>query len=142
MIDFVPASYLEQFTDFFENKFSGIYTYGDLGNRYVGKTNFLKRCNLIDDIKAHPFLSFVAQVLAIVFAVLLLCLLLTCCRFKRVSEQYEVLRQKDVSTSQIIQRNAKVVEDEERPQRRRGKTDKPDPNTFGRRSADEIKEKE
>ena len=35
-----------------------------------------------------------------------------------------------------------MVADDERPTRRRAKSDKPDPNTFGKRSFDEIQDKD
>ena len=94
----------------------------------------------MDSIKTHPFLNFFMQVLTAVFAVLMLCLLLTCCKYKSVQTQYEELRQRDTSTSQIVSRNTREVDEEERPTQRRRV--RPDPETFGKSSAGEIKDKE
>uniref|UniRef100_A0A7S3HV49 Uncharacterized protein n=1 Tax=Favella ehrenbergii TaxID=182087 RepID=A0A7S3HV49_9SPIT len=97
---------------------------------------------MMDSIKGHPFLNFFMQVLGATFAVLMLCLLLTCCKYKNVSTQYQELRQRDTSTSQIVNRKDRVADEEDRPtQRRRARGgDKPDPETFGKRSPDEIED--
>ena len=83
---------------------------------------------------AHPVLNFLSQALALIFAVLLFCLLLTCCQYKRVSNQYEAIRNVESADSRIVNKNAKATDEEERPRRR----NKPDVNTFGKRSAEEI----
>ena len=105
------------------------------GNMYTTKTSFSMKCDLQSDIMAHPVLNFMAQVLGVVFAVLLCCLALTCCKYKKVANQYEEIRQTlPTQDSRIVDRNAKATSEEDRPRRR----NKPDPNTFGKRSADEI----
>ena len=53
---------------------------------------------------------------------LLFCLCLTCCQYKRVSNKYEAIRQTSVD-SEIVQKNKKVVKQEERPRKRGGNND-------------------
>ena len=65
---------------------------------------------------------------------LLFCLLLTCCQYKRVSNQYEAIKNAETPDSKIVDRNAKPGDEEARPRRR----NKPDVNTFGKKSAAEI----
>ncbi len=92
---------------------------------------------MIEDIQNHPFLNFLSQVIGAVFAVLICCLLLTCCKYQKVSAQYEQIKQVDSSNPTVVDRNAPNDDEASRPQRRR----KPDPETFGKRSAEEINDK-
>ena len=135
VIGHTPQSYLEANPKYKEDEFAGPFQHG--GNWYMTKTSFSKKCSLKDDIVAHPILNFVSQVLGAIFAVLVCCLAMTCCQYKKVSNQYEEIRQSlPTADSRIVDRNAKSTEEEDRPRRR----NRPDPNTFGKRSPDEIEE--
>lgn len=46
----------------------------------------------MNDIRAHPILSVLSQVVGIIFAIVLFCLVLTFCQFKQVQQQYESVR--------------------------------------------------
>ena len=59
-----------------------------------------------------------AQVLGALMAVLVFCLCLTCCQYKKVSAQYEAIRQTESANSQIVQKNKKAIPLEERPRKR------------------------
>lgn len=85
-------------------------------------------------------MNFLGQVLGAVFAILVFCLAFTCCKYNRVSNQYEEVRQRERSTSNatIVDRNADKVDPESRPSNRR--KNKPDRDTFGKRTASEIQE--
>ena len=91
VIGHTPKSWLKQFPDFKTNEFEGFVVHE--GNLYATKTSFSMKCNLQSDIMAHPVLNFMAQILGIVFAVMLCCLALTCCKYKKVANQYEEIRQ-------------------------------------------------
>ena len=132
VIDHPPESYLKHKPDYKTDWYAGVYMRG--GKKYVSKPYFLKKCNIANDILAHPVLNFLSQCLALIFAVLLFCLLLTCCQYKRVSNQYEAIKNVESADSRIVDRNAKTGDEEERPRRR----NKPDVNTFGKKSAAEI----
>ena len=145
VIDFIPDSYLANFSQsgmfkMDEKKLksldsSAIISHG--GHKYVTKSIFKRKCKMIEDIQNHPFLNFLSQVIGAVFAVLICCLLLTCCKYKKVSAQYEQIKQVDSSNPTVVDRNAPNDDESSRPQRRR----KPDPETFGKRSAEEINDK-
>jgi len=74
VIDFAPDSVAEQ--GYLDNEMMGVYMHK--GQKYVSKTDFKRRCNVVDDISAHPFLKFLRDVLAVSFTVLILCILITC----------------------------------------------------------------
>ena len=72
------------------DEFAGVYHHK--GVKYVSKTNFKRKCNLVEDIASHPVLNALATMLATVMAILLCCLIYTCCQYSRVSEQYELIK--------------------------------------------------
>ena len=80
MLDFVPEKFLKE--GYRENEMAGAYKLKT--HKYVSKPNFKVHCSVMDSIKAHPFLNFFMQVLTAVFAVLMFCLLLTCCKYRSV----------------------------------------------------------
>ena len=77
-------------------------------------------------------LNVLSQIMACIFILLVLCLALTCCQYKKVSVQYEAIRQ-TTADPEIVDRNARQLSEEEKP-RKRARSDRPDPETFGVRS--------
>jgi len=83
VIGHTPQSFLTKYPEYKDDEFQGAFRLE--GVEYVTKTVFSKKCSLKDDIVAHPILNFVSQVLGGVFTVLVFCLALTCCQYKKVS---------------------------------------------------------
>lgn len=78
------------------------------GSKFVSKTQFLKKCNILEDISGRPLLNAIATIIGIIVTLLLFCLLYTCCQYKRVSNKYEAIKQIHPSpNSQIVDRNAR-----------------------------------
>ena len=142
MLDFIPDSFNTEARSYLENDMKGVYSYNK-ERKYVSKRSFKRNCTMVKDIQSHPILNFIMQLLSVIFSILLLCLLVTCCKYRRVQSRYQELAQRDSSTSEIVNRNSKnKTAEEDRPQRRNRASKDPDVNTFGKRSADEIKDKE
>ena len=117
-----------------KDEFAGVYHVPG-SHKFLSKSHFIKKCKLLDAIQEHPVLNLLAKLLGIVLLVLFFCLVGTCCKYRTVSNQYEAIKNTGPSpNSQIVDRNTKVVDEEERPRKR----SKPDPSTFGKRSAAEI----
>lgn len=90
-------------------------------------------CNIIDDVKGHPILSLVLQIVFGVFIFLLLCLAITCCKYRKVSKKYLALTtNEDAGTELNKPKTAKAGDEEEKP-RKRAKVEKLDKETFGKR---------
>ncbi len=123
MIDFIPDSFLANFIQegafkidekkLKNSEYSAIIAHG--GHKYVTKSSFKRKCKMIEDIQNHPFLNFLSQVIGAVFAVLICCLLLTCCKYQKVSAQYEQIKQVDSSNPTVVDRNAPNDDEASRP---------------------------
>lgn len=134
-IDFMPEAFNEK--HFHEDPYMGIYSHNF--NVYVGKEHFKRKCNVLKDAVSHPFLQVILDILAVTFTVLLLCLIFTCQKYRNVSSMYDQLRQSDsASAGRVIDRNGRVVRDEDRPARRRGAQDA----DSSKRASDGAKEAE
>ena len=137
-MDFVPEAFSKN--GYLEDEFMGVYKHN--GEKYVGKANFKKRCNAIFDAAKHPFLKIVLDVLAVALTILILCIIFTCQKYRNVYNEYDLLRQRSSSSSsRVVDRNVNETELETRPQRRGG-SQQPDRNTFGKRPADQIKDQD
>jgi len=101
-LDSVPESFADG--EYMKDEFKGVYKHKD--HQYVSKRSFKRHCSIVDDITAHPILAFIMQVLAAVFAILMLCLVFTCCKYRSVSTSYESLKQRDTADSTIVNRNS------------------------------------
>lgn len=104
VLDFTPTSFQGQsHENYLQDEMAGVYKHKD--HIYVSKRSFKKHCNMMDDIQAHPILSFFLKVIAGGFSILMICLLFTCCKYKSVSNRYEELRSREPSESQIVNRS-------------------------------------
>ena len=89
---------------------------------------------MADDIEKHPLFNILGKIITLVFCFLLCCLLLTCCRYKRLEHQYEIIQQRNDKV-EIVKQGSAAAEDEKKTRpTKRNKAEKPDVNTFGIRT--------
>ena len=83
VIDFPPEALLEVSPYFWEDELMGVYKHRD--NSYVSKESFKRPCSLTSDLNSNSVLAFLSQLVGIIFAITLFCLILTFCQYKKVS---------------------------------------------------------
>ena len=79
----------------------------------MSKKSYQESCNILKDVQGHPILSLVLQVVVAVFIVLVICLAIIYCKYRKVSKKYLALTTIDNSETDLNKTKTNQAGDEE-----------------------------
>ena len=107
VLDFAPSSQI----GYEKDPFAGIYFIE--GRAYVSKKSYQENCSILEDVQGHPILNIVLQIVVAVFIVLVICLAIIYCKYRKVSKKYLALTTIDNSETEINRPKTTHAGDEE-----------------------------